>query len=188
MKLWDIVSKVGGEIISKTVPGGSLILSAVNALLPDDKKLSENATGHQMSSAISGLPPEQQAIILTKEFEVELTDIKESNSTLRAMLEHDANNTHSTRPYIAKHAFHVIGLCVIMVLLLWSYAVSTENADMVKTIMDGWPFLLSVIGPLVSLLWAYFGVLKNEKKATLDAANNRPTGGLISAIGSLLKR
>ena len=188
MKLFDIIAKVGGEIISKTVPGGAAILGVVNAILPDDKKLPIGATGDQVSMAISNLPPEQRRRLLEKEFEVEITNIEESNETLRTMLEHDANNPHSTRPYIAKHSFHVVGVCVLVTLGLWAYAIGIENESMVQVIMEGWPFLLSVIGPLVSLLWAYFGVLKNEKKATMDAANNRPTGNLISTISGLFKR
>ena len=113
MKLWDVIRSVGSAALQVALPGtGSLIVGAVNELLPNDKKLTANATGDDISSAISSLPPAQQATILSKEFDVSITQIKESNSTVRAMLESDANNPHTTRPYIAKGAFHIIAFVI----------------------------------------------------------------------------
>lgn len=186
MKLWDIVKSVGSEIISKVVPGGGVLIDFINDKLPDDKKLPKDATGDQVDQAIKNLPPEQQAALMEKEFDVEMTQIKESNSTVRAMLDADAKNPHSTRPYIAKGSFLVIAFTVIVVISIWSYAVIKGNTDMIKAVMDGWTFILAVIGPLVTLLWAYFGVLKVEHKNKLDAAggSSKPSGvaGLLSSI------
>jgi len=186
MKLWDIVKTVGSGIISATVPGGAAIIGAVNAVLPDDKKLPESATGEDINHAISSLPPESQVEILNKEFDVEITQIKESNSTLRAMLESDAQNPQSTRPYIAKNSFHVVAFAVIVSVSIWSYGVLSDNDELVETVMSGWPFILSVIGPLVTLLWSYFGIIKQEHKDRLNAAsgNDAPSGltGILSAL------
>ena len=186
MKFWDIVKSVGGGIISSVVPGGGLLMDVVNELLPDDKKLPKDATGDQVNNAIKSLPPEQQATLMEKEFDVEMTQIKESNSTVRAMLDADAKNPHSTRPYIAKGSFLVIAFTVTAVISIWSYAVVKGNTDMIKAVMDGWTFILAVIGPLVTLLWAYFGVLKVEHKNKLDAAGGTsgPSGvaGLLSSL------
>ena len=97
-KLMDIIKTVGAGIIRETVPGGGLLLGAINAILPADKKLPDTATGQDIDYVIKGLPAESRAAILDKEFDVELTQIKESYSTLRVMLEQDAKNQHSTRP------------------------------------------------------------------------------------------
>lgn len=189
MNLWDIVRKVGGGIISNAVPGGALIISAVNEFLPNDKKLSSSSTGNDLQSAISGMPAAQQVEIMSKEFDVEITEIKESHSTLRAMLEHDASNPQSTRPYIAKHSFHVIGFSIVVVISMFAYAVTAEKTDMVKAIMDGWPFIVGILAPLTLLLRSYFGVLIGEKKAVLDAANGKTASvGLVSSLAGLFKR
>jgi hypothetical protein len=100
------------------------------------------------------------------------------------MLEHDAKNPHSTRPYIAKHSFHTISFVIVITVSVWAYGVFTKQAELIKAVMDGWPFVLAVIGPLVSLLWAYFGILKQESKNKLDAANGVTTQGPLSAIFS----
>ena len=185
MNIWDIVKKVGTGIISNA-PGGSLVLGAVNALLPDDKQLPTNATAEQLGDAVSSLPPEQRAEIMAKEFEVDITHIKESHSTVRAMLESDAKNPHSTRPYIAKHSFHILALVSAVIVSLWAYGIYTNKADLVKAVTDGWPFVLAVTMPFSVLLQAYFGVLKREHKNKLDAAGGHaaPSGvaGMISAV------
>lgn len=186
MNIWDIVKNVGTGVIS-TLPGGSLILSAVNAMLPVDGQLPDSTTGEGLGSAISELPPDKQAEILSKEFDVDITQIEQSNSTLRTMLESDSNNPHSTRPRIALGAFQVVAFTIVSTISVWSYGVFQKDAELVKAVTDGWPFVIAVIGPLVSLLWAYFGVLKHEHRDRLNAVTGR-SGGVVNAISSLLKR
>lgn len=189
MNLWNIAKAVGSGVISAVVPGGGAIIAAVNEMLPPDKKLPENATGTQVNSAIDQLPAEDQVKIYTKQFDVDITQIQESNSTLRTMLEFDTRNPHTTRPYIAKNSFHVIGFAIITIISIWAVGVLNEDEEMVKTVMDGWPFILAAMGPLVTLLWAYFGILKQEHSNKLKAASGQPASpGVVGVIASLLKR
>lgn len=188
MKLWDIVKNVGSGIIRNAVPGGGLLIDVVNDFLPADKKLPSSATGEDVRSVVDSLPPDKKAELLGREFDVDMTQIKESNSTVRAMLDADTKNPHTTRPYIAKHAFHVIALTITTVISLWAYGVGSGRVELVKTLMEGWPFILAAIGPMVTLLWAYFGVLKTEHKDRLDAARGATTPSGIAGILSLLKR
>ncbi|MEE8598950.1 MAG: hypothetical protein V3S69_05510 [Dehalococcoidales bacterium] len=188
MNLLSIAKKVGLGILRDVVPGGGLILQAVNELLPEDKKLPPEATGEQVKAAAESLPPEQRARLLEREFDVEETQIKESNETLRTMLQADATSTHTTRPYIAKGAFQVVAAVVLVVTALWAYGVGSSNTAMVKTIMEGWPFVLGVIGPFIMLLRAYFGVLKQEHRQRLDAAGGTPSQGIAGALSSLLNK
>ena len=189
MKLWDIVKTVGSGIVREVVPGGGLIVDAVNAILPEGEKLPVNATGSDINNAVSKLPPEQQASVMEKEFDVDITRIKESNATVRAMLEADTKTPHTTRPYIAKGSFHVVAFAIIVAISVWAYGVFTSNDELVKTVMDGWQFILAVIGPLVTLLWAYFGILKQEHKNRLDAANNTSTpSGIAGILSNVLRR
>lgn len=190
MKIFDIIKKVGGGIISTVVPGGGLILGAVNALLPSDKQLPSDATGADMSVAMSiDLSPSDRLKLEAKEFDVDITQIKESHSTVRAMLEADNANPHSTRPYIAKQSFHVIAITSILAVSAWVYGVWSDSDTMVKAVMEGWPFILAVNAPLVLLLQAYFGVLKAEHKCKLDAANGSSTpSGITGLISSLISK
>jgi len=186
MNLLKILSKVGGEVLSNVVPGGSAILGVVNEFLPEGSKLGANATGSDISNAISGLPPEHQATVLGKKFDVEETQIKESYSTIRAMLESDAKNPQTTRPYIAKHSFHVIAFTIIIAMSIWAVGVIKSDDEIVKAVVDGWPFILAVIAPLAVLLRAYFGVLSQEQQTKSNAANGHPVAsGLMGIIGAL---
>ena len=189
MNIWDIAKTVGTGIIRNVVPGGSAIIDTVNAFLPDGSKLDGSASGSDVSAAMQKLPPEQRAELMTKQFEVDITQIKESNSTVRTMLESDAANPHSTRPYIAKGAFHVIAFTIVVTIAMWAYGIASGNSVMVKTVMDGWPFVVAVITPLVTLLWAYFGILKQEHKQKMDAAGGQSTqAGIAGILSSILKR
>ncbi len=189
MKFWDIIREVGGGIIENVVPGGNIIMGAINGLLPKDKQLPLNATGQQAQDAINSLTPALKAQVMNKEFDVKLEQIKQSYDTLRTMLVSDATNPHSTRPKIAYQSFQVVAFCIIAVVSTWCYAVLSRDDAMVKTIVEGWPWLLAVITPLVILLHAYFGVLKKEKIATLDASNNRPaSSGLLGVLTTAFKK
>jgi len=189
MKIFDIIKKVGGGIISTVVPGGGAILGVVNALLPSDKQLPNNATGADVSVAMAGLSSSDRLVLAAKEFDVDITQIKESHSTVRAMLEADVANPHSTRPRIALGSFYVIAFSIVVAVGAWAYGVVTGDDIMVKAVMGGWQFILAMIAPLVTLLWAYFGVLKAEHKNKLDAANGSATpSGITGLISSLISK
>lgn len=168
--IWDIVKTAGSGVISTLVPGGGAIVSLLNTFLGDDDKLPENATGEQAADAIKRLPPEVRAEVMCKQIDVDIEKLKQSYGALNSMLLANATSTHTTRPYIAKGSFHVISFAVITVVSIFAYGVSAGDSDMVSAVMNGWPFILAVIGPLVTVLLAYFGVLKQEHKDKLDAA------------------
>lgn len=188
MKLWDIVKSVGSVAIQTALPGtGSLIVGAVNELLPDDKKLPNTATGDDLSNAINTLPPEQQSQVLLKEYDVSIEGIKQSHSTIRAMLDSEAKAPHTTRPYIAKGSFHVVAFVTLVMVCTWASGVFSGNDKMVEAVTDGWPWVLAVIGPLVTLLYSYFGVLRKESENKMNAANGLRAGtGVGSILGKML--
>lgn len=186
--VWDIVKKVGAGIISNVVPGGSAIVSVINGFLPDDKKLPETATGSQAMTAIASLPPEQQVIVMSKQLEVDITQIKEENSTLRAMFESDNANPQSTRPKIALRSFNLVGIVTLVIISGWLYGVLSDKKDLVISIVDGWPFVGALLAPFVTVLLRYFGSIQSEHKNKLDAANgvSNPAGiaGAVSGMFS----
>lgn len=184
MKLLDILGKVGGAVVKTMVPGGGLIIDVVNEFLPDDKKLPADATGPDMQAAVDSLPPDQRAQLLGREFDVQI----EEHHTLQAMLQAEQGSTHTTRPRIALGSFQLVAFVTVVVVSLWAYAVAIENEKLVAAVVDGWPFVAAVIAPFVTLLWAYFGVLKNEQRNRLNAANGSTAGPLGGIISKLIKR
>lgn len=185
-KLWDIVKTVGSTALQVALPGaGTAIVAAVNEFLPDDSKLPGGATGNDAIDAINRLSPEAQSAVMNKKFDVDIERIKQQYSTVQAMLTADASMPQTTRPYIAKHAFHVVAFAVIVTISIWAIAIINKDDDMVNAVNNGWMFVLSVLGPLVVLLHAYFGVLRKEQQNKLNAANGHP---IVSGIKSLFKR
>lgn len=186
MDLWSIVKKVGTGIISETVPGGKFIIDTVNDFLPSDKQLPANSTGDDVNNMIDSLPHAEKVTIMLKQFDVDETQIKESHNTARAMLDAESRSTHTTRPYIAKHSFHVVAVITVVIASMWAYGVGSSNPTLVTSVTDGWPFVAALVGPFVTLILGYFGILKTEHKNRLDAANgsNNPSGiaGIIKAI------
>lgn len=180
MKLKDILKKVGGAVFSEVVPGGNIILDAVGF---NGDKATATGTDIEHDALI------RDPTILAKEFDVKLEQIKQRGETLRAMLQADAQSKHSTRPYIAKHAFHVVALVAIGSVVIWGRAVWTADEELVGAISDGWPFLLSLTAPFVALLNAYFGILKHEHKNRLDSAHGATNpSGLAGLFSTLINR
>lgn len=186
MDLWSIVKSVGSAVVRDAVPGGGAIIDAVNAVLPADKKLPSNATGHDAANAIQALPPEQRSAVMQKEYDVDIATIQARSSTLQAAIEADVKNPQSTRPRIALGAFQVVAYAMIVAISAWAYGVIKADNPL-TAVQNGWPFILSVIGPFVVLLRAYFGVLRDERKAKLNAATGSPTDTAISAIVKAIK-
>lgn len=181
--LWDIATKVGGSIFRSVVPGGGVILDVVNEFLPEDKKLDGGtATGAQIQDAIASLPPEQQAHLRAKEFDVQLAEIRESNETLRTMLDKDASDPHSTRPFIAKGCFWVLAITSVMIVGAFVFGVLSEKDTLVTSVTNGWPFVAMVIAPFVYVLKAYFGILAKEAKQRFEAASGAPMASPFADI------
>jgi len=188
MKIWEIIEKAGVAALNVAFPGsGTLVAGLVNEFLPDDKKLPATATGQDIKNALRELPPADRARLMEKEIDVDLTRIKQSNETLRVMLQADEKSVHTTRPYIAKGSFQVVAFCICSIVVIWSYGVVIGKAEIIKGVTDGWPFILSVIGPLVTLLWAYFGILKDEHKNRLNSLSGNQSTGVIGSIISSIK-
>lgn len=185
MNLFKIIKKIGGGIIKNAIPGGGMLLGAVNELLPSGSKLSENATGADLGAAVDALPADERTKLLAKEFDVEI----EAHHTLQTMLESDTKNPQTTRPHIALGCFYVIAGTTLATVGIWSYAVIQGKPEMVNAIMNGWPFVVSITGTLSTVLLSYFGHLVKEGKNKMDAANgvSQPSG-IAGLIGSLIKK
>lgn len=84
MKLFDIIKKTGSSIIRDVVPGGGILIDAVNTLLPKDRRLPTNASGRDIENAVQDLPPEQRAALLERQFDVDEALIKARSETIVA--------------------------------------------------------------------------------------------------------
>ena len=189
MDFWNIVKQVGSAVLQVALPGpGSLVVGAINELLPDGEKLPAEATGAQVQDALLHVPSDQRGELMGRQFAVTLEQLQQVGESNRAMLSAEASSTHTTRPMIALGSFRVVAFAEIVAISIWAYAVLVSD-DPLRSVTDGWPFIVAVTLPLVGLLNAYFGILKNEQADKLNASQGTPaSSGIAGVLSSLFKR
>jgi len=70
----------------------------------------------------------------------------------------------------------------VAALLIWAFGVINGKADIVEVIVDGWPFLLALLGIPGALLKGYFGILAQENANKLAAANGQQVEAFAGAL------
>lgn len=187
MKLGDILKKAGAAVIRDAVPGGGLILDMVNQFLPDDKKLPSNATADQATAAIQSLTPDQQAMLMSKELDVQIEEVRSWTSIQEALAKADEAGS-STRPWIAKLMAIVVVFAIVIFMGLWAYAVGAKNNETLVAISDSWEIMLAVLATPTALLRAYFGMRTEEKKARYGVAVGAAPAPATGILGAIFKR
>ena len=183
-KLIDVVKKVGSAVVTEMIPAGGLIIDAVNEFLPNGQKLPATATGKQVDAAIKALPEVDRAEIMAKEIDLKVERTRQSYDTVRSMLNAEMNSPHSTRPFIVKGCFWVLAISTALAIGSFSYAVIVRDYWVIKTLGENWMFLVALLSPFVTVILAYFGILRQEQRNRLDAANGYQIGAtLMNVIG-----
>lgn len=188
MNIGSIIKKVGGAIVKSVIPGGGVIIDLVNELLPNDNQLGGSATGTDIEAAINGLPPDERDKLLAKKLDIEETEIKEWSNVIGTLAQADATGA-STRPRIAHIMAYIVAGTISLFVLVWAGSIAFGKTETLKQLGSSWPMMLSVLGPPVALLRAYFGMRTKEKQSRYSGAFGMPMpGGLISTIVSAIKR
>jgi len=185
-KLFDAIKGPLLSVASTLIPGGPLILGAVNAMLPDDEKLPESATGTDIRNAVNQLTPEQRGSLMEKQLDVEIAEIKSWEGIQASLSQADAAGS-STRPYIALMMAWIVAIVVSLFTAVWVYAIFKDQSDTLKILSDSWPMMLAVIGTPTALLRAYFGMRTKEKTARYSVASGQPAGTIANLIGAFRK-
>ncbi|PKG57737.1 hypothetical protein [Shewanella sp. GutDb-MelDb] len=185
MNLLSILGKVGTSILADVIPGGNTILKVVNGFLPDDKQLGDKATGAEIQDSVAALPAEVQAQVLTKQFDVEITAIKEHTNVIQALGDVDKTG-HSTRPAIAIMMAKIVAFSVIVLISFLAVAMYHGDAETIVAIGDNWPLVVAILGTPTALLRAYFGMRTKEKQQKYQAVSNTPPESLFSGVLSLI--
>ena len=182
------IKKVGGAVLSTVIPGSAGIIKLVNDFLPVGRRLGEDATGHQVEEAIEALPPEHKAALLSKQLDVEITEIKEHTAVVQTLAEVDKAGA-STRPRIAIIMAYVVAGTIGIFVLVWAIAILGNKAETLKQLAAAWPMMLSILTPPVALLRGYFGMRTKEKQSRYSTAFGLPLkGGFLTEMISAIKR
>lgn len=187
MDVLKIIRKVGGAVLSSVVPGYDVVVSAVNAFLPEGNKISGTSTGVEIEKAIESLPPDKQAELLSKQLDVEITEIKEHSNVMATLADADKAGA-STRPAVAKLMAWFFAIFGGIFALVVCWAIIWAEPETLKTLKGLWPLVLSILGPPIGLLERYFGKRTKEKQARYAGAFGSPMPGILSSIVSAFKQ
>lgn len=189
MELGKILTTVGGTLLKNVIPGAGIIIDMVNGFLPDDKKLDLNTTtGTNITQAINMLPPEQQAQVLSKEFDVEIEEIRGFSTRFQAAMEADKTG-NTTRPQIALMMGRIVSFAVIVSITALFIAVYTKDSATIDKMSDLWPLMLAILATPTALLRAYFAMRSKEKETRYQVATDQPvSGSVIGQIVSMFKK
>jgi hypothetical protein len=180
-KLFSAITGPLLAVASTLIPGGPLILGAVNALLPDDKKLPATATGGEICNAVNALTPDQKSSLMEKELEVEIAEINAWAGIQESFAKADASGS-STRPYIAMMMAWCVVIEIAVVVLVWAIAVFDDDLATLKILKDSWPMLLALIATPTALLRAYFGMRTKEKQSRYSALSGHNVSGGFAGL------
>jgi hypothetical protein len=189
MKIGKILKAVGTGLIKDIIPGAGLVLDTINAVLPDDKKLSEDASGIDATKAINSLPPEEQTKILSKKCDVEIVKEQEWTKVIQALSEADTAGA-STRPFIALLMAWIVFVSIGMLDIAIVYAIVKSDTKMIDSVAKAWPLISALLGIPSLVLQYYFGKRTEEKKTRANAALGlpvQPAAGLLTAVKGMLK-
>jgi len=186
VKLKNILS-LGAKIIGSANPAVGAAITAVNAFLPEYKKLPETASVEEVQSAVDSLPPEAQSSLLEKEIDYKIAESNNHKDIQIALSRADSTGS-STRPFIAKMMawFFVLSASPLMIAL--AYAVYKSDQELITVVGNAWPLCLAMLGLPAWVIKAYFGHRTEEKKARYAVAHNQPIPGgegLIKTVKGL---
>lgn len=181
-KLFDAIKGPALAAASTLIPGGPVILSAVNAMLPEDEKLPEAATGQQIVDKVNSLPADQRASLMEKQLDVDIAEITAWERIQASLAVADTSGA-STRPYIAMMMAWLVVIETAVIVFVLAVAIWQKDDTTLTVLQEFWPLLLALIGTPTALLRAYFGMRTNEKKARYSAATGQDlTGGIVGLI------
>ena len=177
MKWSDISSSIGkfAPMLGGALggPAGAVAGSALA------KFLGVEDNPHEVIKHIENNP---ESYVKIRDFEIEYFKLQADLN--KTMLNNESKSNHTTRPKIAYQAFQVVAAIALMIVFGWLYAVVSNDYELVKEIVNGWPFVVGVITPFVAWLNAYFGVLRKEQADRMNAFNGNPITGLFDLFRS----
>lgn len=188
MKLGKILKSVGKNLVKNVVPGADIIFDTLEDIT--GKKLfdRDNATGEDVTKAINFMSSQDQMMVLTKEFDVEIVEEQEWTKRFEAANKADETGK-STRPEIAKMVAFTVCLPVNLFSVALFFSALMDKKEMVDSLSNCSMIVISITTPLLALLYAYFGMRTREKQSRYNMAVDQPAPtGIIGSLVNLIKK
>jgi len=182
MKIKDIITAavaVGGIVYPPLIAA----LPLINSFLAKDQQLGNFSTGRQVSGAIDQLIPEVRVQIRESEIDLEKTKVIEHSKIQHALAAVDITG-QSTRPSTVIKLTNTVCFTVITVVSVWCASIIAKDQEMVSSVIDGWPMIIALIGPMLAVIRSYFGTRTDEKNTRQHMAHgaDKPLSGLAGIV------
>lgn len=184
MNFGKALKSIAGPLLgvaSTLIPGGPIILGAINAMLPEDNKLPPTATGADMHQAVNNLSPDAKASLMEKELDVEIAEIEGWVNIQESMSKADIAG-NSTRPFIALMMAWALVIELAAIIFVWGMAVWSKDNATLTILSNSWGMLAVLIGIPMELLRYYFGKRTKEKQSRYSAMSGQDVGGGLAGI------
>ena len=185
-KFKDILN-FAGNVTSVVAPPVGMAINAINAMLPSDEKLPDDATVNDIKKKYEALPESDRTALYEKELELEITDSNNWREIQEALSKADAANS-STRPYIAVIMAWTVVIAINITVGAFAICLAFSNTDGIAAIQNAWSFILAVLGTPTVLLRSYFGMRTEEKKARYALAGGEPQVSGLQSLISLFRK
>lgn len=174
MNLSDILNTIKpfASVAAAFIPGGPQVLAAVNAFLPDDKKLPDTATGQDIQDTVDSLPPEQRLALLSKKIDLEIAQEEGWTDRYKAMCSADGQ---STRPQIALMLCRILSF-EILAFTVWCFIYPDQMDNPVL-----WTIFATLTSVPAGVLMKYFGDLRREQHSR-QGVKSESIMGIISKL------
>ena len=187
MDLGNILKKAGSAVISSVVPGGGLIVDLINEFLPSDNKLPKTATGAEAQAAIDGLTPELRLQLMTRELDVDIAEVNAWSNVQESLAKADESGK-STRPRIAlMFARQIVFTCNVVSFAV-AYSIVTGDKSVIEVINQIWPIMLAFIGPMITVIYQYYGKRTKEKVERYNLAMGQIKPTLVDSLKTIISK
>lgn len=179
MKLREIIAATA-NVTAAVNPALGAVVGLVNTFLPDDEKLSVNATGGDVQNKIDKLPIEQRTSLLEREIDLRIAQEEGWTARFVAMAQADQQ---STRPRIALAMSRVL-VFEICAFTVWAFVYPAQMGD-----PGLWTAFGTLTGVPAGVLLSYFGTLRKEQQArTMAVSGIQPVTGIAGLLQSIARR
>lgn len=178
MSFWKTLLGIGAEVVADSIPGGNSLIKVINAVVSDDKKVSDNVTGIELAKVVDTLSDADKIQVLDN-YNAVLMNESDNFVKVQGVLAEVDKAGRSRRGEIsllfAKAT--VAWISVLVIAIAWvSYKNSSYPEEWVVGVILGYPF---------GAIMAYFGWKSGEIRKMTQAKSGlveQAGAGLVSTI------
>ena len=160
-------------------PAVGAAINAVNALLPEEKRLPATATVAEVDNAALKIEdPQLRGELMEMELQLSIVESNNWAHVQTTLAEADKHNS-STRPSIANRMAWLLAIAIGAILVCLIVAAVRGHANVISELSNAGTLILALLGAPTTVVFHYFGIRTKEKLGRYSAS----TGGSVDTTG-----